>query len=99
MLGTLVAESDVPFPAICCVVIFTTCAWVLARLDLFLSRKILAFSGFMLVLPPAMVTFSLSMERGFTEQEQVAKLLARLERSGIECEMEEILYIDIGNEI
>ena len=31
MLGTLVAESDVPFPAICCVVLFTTCAWVLAR--------------------------------------------------------------------
>ena len=31
MLGTLVAENDVPFPAFSCVVIFTACAWVLAR--------------------------------------------------------------------
>lgn len=33
MLGTLVAENDVPFAACSCVVIFTTCAWVLARPD------------------------------------------------------------------
>ncbi|CAK9062094.1 unnamed protein product [Durusdinium trenchii] len=67
MLGTLVAENDVPFPALCCVVIFTTCAWVLARLDLFLSRRILAIAGILLVLPPAIVTGSLSVHRGFSK--------------------------------
>ena len=100
MLGTLVAENDVPFPAFSCVVIFTACAWVLARqleknfvstdftarvvafgmssplkslntrsplftivhpwrLDLYLSRRILAVAGFLLVLPPAIVTLCL----------------------------------------
>ena len=31
MLGTLVAVNDVPLPALSCVVIFTGCAWILAR--------------------------------------------------------------------
>ena len=78
MLGTLVAVNDVPLPALSCVVIFTGCAWVLARplcqpplnvqqmtaqfvtgcarLDLYLSRKILAIAAILLILPPTLVT-------------------------------------------
>lgn len=56
---------------------------MLARLDLFLSRKILAVAGFMLVLPPGMVTLSLSMERGFTDQNHLAHILAPLHRHSL----------------
>ena len=45
MLGTLVAENDVPLPALCCVVIFTACAWVLAR-------RLLRFDGRGAPVPP-----------------------------------------------
>lgn len=76
MLGTLVAENDVPFPAFSCVVIFTACAWVLARLDLYLSRRILAVAGFLLVLPPAIVTLSFSLHRGFSKVPQPMTHLA-----------------------
>ncbi|CAJ1389650.1 unnamed protein product [Effrenium voratum] len=64
MLGTLVAENDVPLPALCCVVIFTACAWVLARLDLYLSRRILAMAACLLIAPPFLVTVSFSLHRG-----------------------------------
>lgn len=76
MLGTLVAENDVPFPAFSCVVIFTACAWVLARLDLYLSRRILAVAGFLLVLPPAIVTLRFSLHRGFSKVPQPMTHLA-----------------------
>ncbi|CAE7264154.1 unnamed protein product [Symbiodinium necroappetens] len=63
MLGTLVAVNDVPLPALSCVVIFTGCAWILARLDLYLSRKILAVAAVLLILPPTLVTVSFSLHR------------------------------------
>ena len=54
----------------CCVVIFTMCAWILARLDLYLSRRILAFAAGLLVTPPTLVTLSLLL-RSMEQDESV----------------------------
>merc|ERR1719221_742732 len=44
-LGQLEETQDGWWPACHCVVVFTTTAWVIARLDLFLSRRFLAFAA------------------------------------------------------
>ncbi|CAE8621886.1 unnamed protein product [Polarella glacialis] len=62
-LGSLVGENNVPWPAMCCVLIFTMCAWVLAKLDLYLSRRILAVAGFLLITPPFFITCSLGFQK------------------------------------
>mmetsp|Transcript_34076 Transcript_34076/g.105983 ORF Transcript_34076/g.105983 Transcript_34076/m.105983 type:complete len:958 (-) Transcript_34076:37-2910(-) len=70
-LGLLITENDVPFPAFCCVVIFTTCGWVLARLDLYLSRRILATAAALLVAPPVLTTVNLAFGRSSVCKEVV----------------------------
>eukprot|EP00928_Gymnodinium_smaydae_P051027 TRINITY_DN3456_c0_g1_i1.p1 TRINITY_DN3456_c0_g1~~TRINITY_DN3456_c0_g1_i1.p1 ORF type:complete len:1078 (-),score=190.94 TRINITY_DN3456_c0_g1_i1:67-2844(-) len=60
-LTQLIGGHNVPWPALCCVVVFTTCAWVIARLDLYLSRRILAVAAGLLVTPPTLATVCLEL--------------------------------------
>ncbi|CAK0818742.1 unnamed protein product [Prorocentrum cordatum] len=61
-LGQLEETQDGWWPACHCVVVFTTTAWVIARLDLFLSRRFLAFAAILLFLPPALAIVSLYLK-------------------------------------
>eukprot|EP00929_Paragymnodinium_shiwhaense_P064912 TRINITY_DN32596_c0_g1_i1.p1 TRINITY_DN32596_c0_g1~~TRINITY_DN32596_c0_g1_i1.p1 ORF type:complete len:1049 (+),score=243.33 TRINITY_DN32596_c0_g1_i1:114-3260(+) len=59
-LVILIGGNHVPWPAFCCVVIFTTCAWILARLDLNLSLRMRATTLALLVAPPLLITCTIS---------------------------------------
>lgn len=61
ILMLLMAESRKKCSTICCVVLFTACAWVLAKLDVCLSRKSLCIMAFLLVAPPLVATICLCL--------------------------------------
>lgn len=62
-LCSLASENNVPWPAFCCVVIFTTGGWTLAKLDLALSPNILRGAFVLLVSPPCLVLASLYLHQ------------------------------------
>lgn len=64
-LCLLVHQNDVPVPAVSCVVIFMAGAFVLGKLDLYLSRNILAVAATLLILPPVLaVTSMMALKHG-----------------------------------
>lgn len=56
------AENDDRWPSIVCVAVFTCCAWIIAKLDLWLSRNILFLTAVLLILPPACAAILLEVE-------------------------------------
>lgn len=78
-LGILVGPHHMPWPAFSCVIILTTCAWIIARLDLYLSTRILVVAAALLVLPPLLTTASLAITLQYgarvPELEAVARFL------------------------
>lgn len=55
-----VERTLVPWPAFCCTVLFTTCAWIIARLDLSLSPAIIAKATVLLLMPPVLTIMTLT---------------------------------------
>jgi len=53
-VGTLIAESGSWWTGLACVVVFTMAAWLLARLDLYLSYQMLALAGFLIMASPVL---------------------------------------------
>merc|ERR1719221_1577583 len=52
-LQMLISEESSPFPALACLALLAFCAWLLARLDLYLSIRLRQVAGFLLLAPPA----------------------------------------------
>lgn len=67
-IGMLISENRAPFPALCCIVIFTTCAWLLVRLDLYISRRLLACAGVLLFSSPLLTIFTITVDVTTTSQ-------------------------------
>lgn len=67
-IGMLISENRAPFPALCCIVIFTSCAWLLVRLDLYISRRVLTVAGVLLFASPLMTVCSITIDRTTTGQ-------------------------------
>lgn len=65
-IGMLIAENHAPFPALCCIVIFTSCAWLLVRLDLYISRRVLSLAGILLFLSPLLTILSITIDSTIT---------------------------------
>eukprot|EP00445_Apocalathium_hangoei_P023336 CAMPEP_0203914516 /NCGR_PEP_ID=MMETSP0359-20131031/55395_1 /ASSEMBLY_ACC=CAM_ASM_000338 /TAXON_ID=268821 /ORGANISM="Scrippsiella Hangoei, Strain SHTV-5" /LENGTH=560 /DNA_ID=CAMNT_0050840845 /DNA_START=121 /DNA_END=1800 /DNA_ORIENTATION=+ len=59
----LMAENDDVWPSLVCVALFTTAAWIIAKLDLFLSRRILFTSAVLMILPPICASISLMLQK------------------------------------
>jgi hypothetical protein len=57
-------SSSVPWSAFSCLVIFVMCAWTLARLDLYLSPRILLVAALLLVTPPMLALVSAMLCQG-----------------------------------
>lgn len=68
-LMMLVSEERSPWPAVACLSLLAFCAWLLARLDLYLSPRLLKVAGALLLAPPCttMVGITLSHIESSTE--------------------------------
>jgi len=61
-LGMLVAENRAPWPGFCCVVVFTVCAWLLMRLDLYLTRRVLSIAAVLIVAAPILTMITITVD-------------------------------------
>mmetsp|Transcript_115930 Transcript_115930/g.328062 ORF Transcript_115930/g.328062 Transcript_115930/m.328062 type:complete len:1048 (-) Transcript_115930:133-3276(-) len=60
-LGVFNSGGDLHIDGICCVVLFTCCAWELNRLDLYLSTVVLGVAGALLVFPPILACIAVML--------------------------------------
>ncbi|CAK0892200.1 unnamed protein product [Prorocentrum cordatum] len=67
-LVILVTEASSPLPALCFALVLASCSWLVTRLDLFLSRRMLALVGTFVAIPPVLAWAAITIQTcGFTE--------------------------------
>ncbi len=62
VLGNLIGEDHAPWAALSCIVAFTMAAWLLARLDLYLSLRYLVLAGVLLFTGPFLTMISITLK-------------------------------------
>lgn len=60
-LQMLVSEERSPWPALACLALLAFCAWLLARLDLYLSMRLRTLAAVLLLAPPAITMVGLTL--------------------------------------
>mmetsp|Transcript_31670 Transcript_31670/g.104967 ORF Transcript_31670/g.104967 Transcript_31670/m.104967 type:complete len:995 (-) Transcript_31670:42-3026(-) len=58
-----VGENHVTWPALCCTLAFAGCAYLLARLDLYVPRHVLRRAGIMMAVPPFMAFANIIIDK------------------------------------